>query len=78
MLVRDHHDGHAAVVERLEGLHDFDARAAVEVAGWLVGEEQRGLIDERTGDGHALLLAAGELVRMMAGPSAQPDGFERR
>ena len=36
--------------------------AGVEVAGGLVGEDDLGLGDERAGDRHPLLLAAGELA----------------
>ena len=75
--MRDHGDGDALVVERLEGGHDFDARAAVEVARRLVGQEQRGIVDERAGDGHALLLAARELVGMMVRAIRQAHEFER-
>ena len=39
--------------------------ARVEVAGRLVGEEQRGRVDQRARDRDALLLAAGELVRQV-------------
>ena len=34
----------------------------IEVAGRLVGQQQRRVVDERAGNRHALLLAAGELV----------------
>ena len=40
----------------------------VEGAGRLVGEHDRGLGDQRAGDGDALLLAAGELRRAGARP----------
>ena len=66
-FVGDHDDGDALVVEFLEHAHDFDARLAVEVAGRLVGQQQRRLVDQRAGDGDALLLAAGKLVGMMVG-----------
>jgi len=36
-----HDDGDALVVELLKHAHDFDARAAVQIAGRLVGEQQR-------------------------------------
>jgi hypothetical protein len=31
----------------------------IQVAGGFVGKKQPGVVDERTGEGHALLLAAG-------------------
>ena len=42
---------------------DVRGRFAVQVAGRFVGEHQVGLVHQRAGDGHALLLAAGELGR---------------
>ncbi len=50
---------------------------AVEVAGRLVGEDQRGVGDDRARHGDALLLAAGELGRVMAGAVEDADGVER-
>ena len=41
-LVRDEDDGDALVAELLEQRHDLDAGARVEVAGRLVGEDERG------------------------------------
>ena len=78
-LVRDEHDGDAALaVQPLEDAHDLDAGARVEVAGRLVGEEQRRLVDERARDGDALLLSARELVRVVVEPLAEADALERR
>ena len=42
--------------------HDLDAGLRVEIPGRLVGEQNRGVVDERAGDRDALALAAGELV----------------
>ena len=39
--------------------------------GGLVGEHDLGLVDEGAGDGHALLLAARELVRRVVGALAR-------
>ena len=78
-LVRDQHDGQPAlVVQPLEDPHHLDARARVEVAGRLVGEQQRRVVDQRAGDGDALLLAARQLVRMVIEPLAEADRLERR
>ena len=52
------------VPSRLSGreqLHDLAALAGVQVAGRLVGEDERRLRDERARHAHQLLLAAGEL-----------------
>ena len=73
-VVGDHDDGlaelaHAAaqVVEHLRG------RLAVEVAGRLVGEHDVRLGDQRAGDRHPLLLAAGELGRPVAEPVGEAE-----
>ena len=62
-LVGDEHDGVARLVEALEERHDLDAGLRVEVAGGLVGEQDRRIVHQRARDGDALALAAGELVR---------------
>ena len=50
---------------------DVGAGRAVEVAGRLVGEDQGGIGDERPGDRDALLLAAGQLGRLVVEPVAE-------
>ena len=47
-------------------------RAAVEVAGRLVGQQHGRVGDDRARDRDALLLAAGELVRGVWSPAAEP------
>src|SRR5262249_57986547 len=42
-----------------------------------IGEQQLGLIDERASDGHALLLPARKLRRLMVEPIRQADAFEQ-
>ena len=42
---------------------DMGSRFLVEIAGWLVGQEEQGVVGQRPGNGHALLFAAGEAVR---------------
>ena len=49
----------------------------VEVAGRLVGEQQRGRGDQRPGHGDPLLLAAGELVRLVVDPVGEAHQLER-
>src|SRR5258707_2643606 len=62
LRMRDLNDGGAPVVEALEELHDLVALRGVQVAGRLVGEDELGILDDRAGDAHELLLAAGKLV----------------
>ncbi len=66
-IVRDHDDRLAVIaVQRLQQIEDFIAGLAVEVAGWLVAEEQRRVGDDGAGDADALLLAARELPRIVS------------
>jgi len=51
----------ALAPQLLEQADDVVTRALVEVARRLVGEDHLGLAHQRSGDGHALLLAAAEL-----------------
>ena len=76
-FVRDEHDGVARFVQALEERHDLDAGLRVEVAGRLVGEQDRRVVDERARDRHALTLAAGQLVRPVVLAVAQLDLLER-
>ena len=50
------------------------SRAPVGSSARMIG----GLVDQRAGDGHALLLAAGELGGLVVRAVGQPDRFERR
>src|SRR5258705_2858394 len=77
-LVRHEDDGDAALdVEALEDAHHLDARLRVEIAGRLVGEQQRRVVHQRPRDGDRLWLAAGELIRMVAKPVAEAYGLQR-
>ena len=61
------------VVDRVpQQLEDLAAGLRVEVAGRLVGEEDRRPRDERARERDALLLAAGELGRAMRAPVGEP------
>ena len=56
------------LVELLEDFHDLQARAGVQVPRGFIGQNQGGLVHKSAGDGHALLLAAGELAGKMMFP----------
>src|SRR4029453_13811639 len=54
------------------------SRRAVEITGGVVGQHDRGVVGERPRDGHPLLLAAGELRRIVMSSIGQSDiGDER-
>src|SRR5918998_2742380 len=64
VVCRDEHGG-ADAVDAVQKLHDTHARVRVEVAGRLVGDEYRRLRDEGPCYRDALLLTAGELIRVL-------------
>ena len=75
-VVRDHDD--QAVVRNLsEQVHDLHAGLGVERARRLVGQQNLGVVDERTSDGDALHLAAGELAGLFAHVLGKPHAAER-
>ena len=59
-------------------VHHPGAGRGVEVAGRLVGQQQRRVADHRAGDRDPLPLAAGQLVRPVVEPVAQADPVQRR
>jgi hypothetical protein len=68
-VVGHHHDRLPELADRLaQEVQDVGRGVRVEVAGGLVGEDQIGLVDQRPGARHPLLLAAGELGRAVREP----------
>ena len=63
LVVGDHDDGVAPAVQSREDGDDLLAGLGIEVAGRLVGQDQRGLVHQGAGDGHPLPLPARKLVR---------------
>lgn len=60
--VGDEHDGFALLLELFERVHHRIAGFGVQVAGRLVAENQRRVLYQRSGDGHALHLTTGEFI----------------
>ena len=60
-----HHDGGAGTVDSVQHLHNAQRCGRVKVAGGLVGQQDLRVVHIRTGDGHALLLATGQLMRIV-------------
>ena len=61
-IVGDEHDRRAPpAVDIDQEIDDVAAVLTIEIAGWLVGEDNRRVVGERTGDCHALLLTTREL-----------------
>ena len=63
-------------VQRLENLHHFFTAAGIQVAGWLVGQDDRGFVDQRPRDGDTLLLPAGKFTGQVIQTFAQTDRFQ--
>ena len=71
-------DGHPFLfIEPAEQFQDLFAGVGVKVAGGLVGKEDGGIIDQSPGDGHPLLLAAGELRGFVIQAPLQTDPVEQ-
>jgi hypothetical protein len=72
--MRRHHDRWTArLVNAADQIEDHPAVFRIEIASRLVGEDQRGAMDDGAGDGDALHLAAGKLVREMCAAIAESD-----
>src|SRR5690606_37396822 len=67
-VMRDEDDRPAFLIELREQRQNFRAALAVERASRLVGQNDGGVVHERAGNGHALLLAARELCRPVLAP----------
>ncbi len=76
-VVRDHHDGGALAIDLLHQLHHAARHQRIEIAGRFVGEQQARGTGQRTRDRHALLLAAGELRRIVLDARCETDAAER-
>ena len=69
-------DGRAELVDLLQDADDVIGVRRVEIAGRLVGDDDVRMVDDGPGDGHALFLAAGELVREIPHLVGQIDELE--
>ncbi len=75
--MRDEHERRAALaIEPKHQLRHLQPARIVEIAGGLVGHQQLRLAGEGAGDRHALLLAAGKLLRIMRPPPGEADAVE--
>ncbi len=76
-LMGDHHHGLAELVDGLaQQGQDLVRGRGVEVARGLVGEHHVRLRDQRSGDGHPLLLSARQLGRPMGAAVVQAHGAD--
>ena len=57
-VVRDDHNGFFIDIHNMtQNIDDMGARRRIEIAGWLIGQHEVGVVDERTRNRHPLLLA---------------------
>ena len=75
-VMRHHHDGTASFMQRMEQIHNLIPRVGIEVACWLIGQDEHWIVDESPGDCHTLLLAAGKFLGQMIDALSQPDHFQ--
>jgi len=73
----DHDDSHAELgLQLAQESKDRFAGGGIQIAGGLVGEKNLRAIDESAGDGHALLLAAGEFGGAVAKTMCEANALE--
>ena len=78
-VVGDQHQrGLARAVHVDQQVHDVPAVGAVEIAGRLVGQQDRRIVGQGACDGHALLLAARQLRRIVMPAIAQAHFVQQR
>src|SRR5262245_7558961 len=77
-LVADHDHGHARFAQRPHDLQHRAHQLRIERAGRFVEQHDARLERDGARDGDALLLAAGELARRVAGAVGEADAPERR
>ncbi len=75
-VMRHDDDGAPFTVELLKDAENFFTAMAVERAGRFVGKNDLRIVDERAGDGNALLLSAGKLARAMMRAFAHPESLQ--
>ena len=75
--MRNHHDGHAAIVQRAASLHKALTSTRIEHRGSLVQYEHARFHGEHAGKRHALLLAARKRVGLMALKAHQAHALQR-
>ena len=77
LVVRGEDEGEAeAAIEVAHEVDELGGVARVEIGGGLVGEDERGAMDDGASDGDALALAAGEEIGAMMGAGGEADVFE--
>ena len=77
-VMGDENQSPASFAARAREKHrDLSGVLIVEVADRLVGEDERGIVDESPGNRDALLLTAAQFRRPVPGAIAKTDRFEK-
>jgi hypothetical protein len=66
-----------ACVQPLNQVEDAAGGGLVQVAGGFVGQQQPGIVDQRAGQRHALLLAAGKFAGPMVAAISRPTSLSQ-
>ena len=69
-------DYRVAIISHMSEINDFQTRFRVKITRRFIGEQQRGLIDQRARNRYALLLAAGKLRGCVRQSVAQTDALQ--
>ncbi len=77
LVQRDDQRDAVVAAHRHQRVHHPLGRLRIERGDGLVGQHQLGALHQRAGDGDALLLAAGQLARLLAGMRLDADLGER-
>ncbi len=72
------HDDQPVLRHFFQKVHDLDGSFGVQGAGGLIRKDDVRVVDQGAGNGHALHLTAGQLVRPLVGLVAETDLFEGR
>jgi hypothetical protein len=71
MIVGHYHQSNTLLLQLFHNSNDFVTGLTVQIAGWLIGQQQRRLHDRRPGNRHSLPLTTGQLVGAMAAAVSQ-------
>ena len=75
-IVRGEDDGRSEIVDLLQDLNDVEGVRRVEISSRLISDDEIGLIDDGSSDGHALLFSSRKLMRKIVHLSGEINEFE--
>ena len=76
LVMRGHHHRGAGAVNGIQHLHDAQRRGRIEITGRLVRKQDLRMIHIGAGNGHTLLLATGQLMRIAFLLASQAYGLQ--